>query len=611
MSIHSDADPLFSQVFLLLNNNGATITDDSLYGRGYSVLGGAVTSATQKKFGGRALVRPSGNVLRYAASTDFTPGTGDFTVEFYRYLTAASSTSYQVARANGASSNRWALGESGTDKLAWWFNGSVVRASATTSPLATWQHCAYSRASGVGYLCCDGAVVASGADTNDYSDSSDLSIFGDQTSSALSHAGVYLDFIRVTMGAGRYTGAYTVPEAASDRMRLAAAAPMQTVAMIGNGNFSLSAPMQALALFTGAQASLSASVQRVSAVFGGRALLGAPAATLTFTGHDAGLENSIVIAPAMAVVSARGGMVAALAAPSPAVTAGMVGDSLMRAEATAPSAVVAMTGTVSAMLQAAISGPAQTVRAFAGAQVVMTAPVGSVASSGTSGGVGIVSATCPMFDVVATMTAQAHMEFELRAPSPTLGRESVRATLTGPSPQLVFTGYAVVTATYEAFATNLKHTGLRPGQEEIDEVTRYTNFPFTHIIRFGNSYFGVGSLGLYLLGGTTDYASPTPTPVAWAIKTGATDFGRQEHKTIDSVIFGGRMPAEATITMYAGEAAGTAYAYTTPRGALAQNYRMKPGKGLVSRYYAFGASGAGTFFLDTLTPDVAVLKRRI
>ena len=612
MSIHSDADPLYSQVVLLLNNNGSTITDDSLYGRSYSVLGGAVTTATQKKFGGKSLQRPSGNPLRYAASTDFTLGTGDFTVEFFRYLTSATPTTYQVARANGASANRWALGESGTNKLAWWYLGSAIVASPSNSPTGSWQHCAYSRSGGTGYLCADGAVVASIADTNNYADTSDLSLFGDQSGGALSDGGVYLDFIRITLGAGRYTGSYTVPEAASDRMRLLVSAPMQTVALIGNGNFSLSAPMQALSLYTGAQSAMTAPTQTLAAVLGGAvAEMTAPSSTVSFIMEDVTGDNAInVMAPSPTVVM-RGGMVAVGTAPSPTVSAAMTVTSMMTAEVSAPSPTVSVTGTVSAMLQAALSGPSPTVSSFTGARVVMTAPVGSVQASGAAGGVATVTATCPMFDLTATMAAQAHAQFALTAPSPVMSAQSIKAALTGPSPSLVFTGYAVVAATYEAFATNLKHTGLRPGQTEIDEVTRYTNFPFTHIIRFGNSYFGVGSLGLYLLGGTTDYASPTPTPVAWAIKTGATDFGRQEHKTIDSVIFGGRMPAEATITMYAGEAAGTAYAYTTPRGALAQNYRMKPGKGLVSRYYAFGASGAGTFFLDTLTPDVAVLKRRI
>ena len=607
MSIHSDADPLFDQVVLLLNNNGATITDDSLYGRGYSVLGGAVTSATQKKFGGRALVRPSGNVLRYAASTDFTPGTGDFTVEFYRYLTAASSTSYQVARANGASSNRWALGESGTDKLAWWFNGSVVRASATTSPLATWQHCAYSRASGVGYLCCDGAVVASGADTNDYSDSSDLSIFGDQTSSALSHAGVYLDFIRVTMNAGRYTGSYTVPEAASDRMRLAIAAPMQILEMVGNGNFSLTAPMQALALYTGAQSEVTAPMQTLAASFGSKITITAPMQTVRALAHDASNDNATRITAPMQTVTMRGGMAAQLTGPSGTVEAELTGASLFTAAMRAPMPSVSMAGTVSAMMRAALTGPSPSVRAFTGAQIALVGPMGAALASGQAGAVGTFTTTCPVFDLRVEMTRQANAQFRLTAPSPTMGESRLRAALTAPSAQLAFTGYAVVSVTYEAYALNLKHATKNP----VDELTRYTNFPFTAIVRFRGAYYGVGTDGLYRLTGTTDYASPTPTAIPWAWRTGVGDFGDPAKKTVAAVYFGGRMPSAATVTLYAGEDGGTAYSHTNPRGADAQNYRQKFGKGVKDRYYAIGASGTGALTLDNLEFDIAQLTRRI
>lgn len=607
MSIHSDADPLFDQVVLLLNNNGATITDDSLYGRGYSVLGGAVTSATQKKFGGRALVRPSGNVLRYAASTDFTPGTGDFTVEFYRYLTAASSTSYQVARANGASSNRWALGESGTDKLAWWFNGSVVRASATTSPLATWQHCAYSRASGVGYLCCDGAVVASGADTNDYSDSSDLSIFGDQTSSALSHAGVYLDFIRVTMNAGRYTGSYTVPEAASDRMRLAIAAPMQILEMVGNGNFSLTAPMQALALYTGAQSEVAAPMQTLAASFGSKITITAPMQTVRALAHDASNDNATRITAPMQTVTMRGGMAASLTGPSASVEAELTGASLFTATMRAPMPSVSMVGTVSAMMRAALTGPAPTVRSFTGARIALVGPMGAALASGQAGAVGTFTMTCPVFDLTAEMTRRTNAQFELTAPSPTMGESRLRAALTAPSAQLAFTGYAVVSVTYEAYALNLKHATKNP----VDELTRYTNFPFTAIVRFRGAYYGVGADGLYRLTGTTDYASPTPTAIPWAWRTGVGDFGDPAKKTVAAVYFGGRMPSAATVTLYAGEDGGTAYSHTNPRGADAQNYRQKFGKGVKDRYYAIGASGSGALTLDNLEFDIAQLTRRI
>ena len=607
MSIHSDADPLFSQVVLLLNNNGSTITDDSLYGLTYSQLGGAITSATQKKFGGRSLVRPSGNVLRYAASSNFTPGTGDFTVEFYRYLTSASASSFCVARATGASANRWALGESGTNKLAWYFNGSVIISDPASSATGAWRHCAYSRVSGVGYLCSDGAVVASGADTNNYSDTSALSLFGSSDSGALCDAGVYLDFIRFTMGAGRYTGSYTVPEAASDRMRLAIAAPMQTVIMIGNGNFSLTAPMQALALYTGAQSEVAAPMQTLAASFGSKITITAPMQTVRAIAHDASDDNALRVTAPMQTVTMRGGMAAQLTGPSATVEAELTGASLFTAAMRAPMPSVSMVGTVSAMMRAALTGPSPSVRAFTGAQIALVGPMGAALASGQAGAVGTFTTTCPVFDLRVEMTRQANAQFRLTAPSPTMGESRLRAALTAPSAQLAFTGYAVVSVTYEAYALNLKHATKNP----VDELTRYTNFPFTAIVRFRGAYYGVGTDGLYRLTGTTDYASPTPTAIPWAWRTGVGDFGDPAKKTVAAVYFGGRMPSAATVTLYAGEDGGTAYSHTNPRGADAQNYRQKFGKGVKDRYYAIGASGTGALTLDNLEFDIAQLTRRI
>ena len=144
------------------------------------------------------------------------------------------------------------------------------------------------------------------------------------------------------------------------------------------------------------------------------------------------------------------------------------------------------------------------------------------------------------------------------------------------------------------------------------EVTRYTNFPFTHIVRYQNSYFGANENGLFLLEGTTDYAA-TPTAIPWAFKTAVTDFGYPEFKTIESAYIGGRLGPSETLTLYAGEGAQTqAYSYTTPRGELAQNYRQKFGKGIKNhRYYALGANGSGELVIDSIDFNVAKLSRRI
>ena len=144
-----------------------------------------------------------------------------------------------------------------------------------------------------------------------------------------------------------------------------------------------------------------------------------------------------------------------------------------------------------------------------------------------------------------------------------------------------------------------------------DEMTRYTNFPFTHIVRFQGSYFGVNSTGLYLLEGTTDHASPTPTAIAWSWKTAMTDFGSPFIKTVVSAYFHGRLGAEATIQLHVGEDGPKTYEYETVRSDTAKNYRQVFGRGIKARYYALGAAGDDTLALDGIEFNTLNTTRRI
>lgn len=158
----------------------------------------------------------------------------------------------------------------------------------------------------------------------------------------------------------------------------------------------------------------------------------------------------------------------------------------------------------------------------------------------------------------------------------------------------------------EAYAVNLKHNPVR-GVDPIDEATRYTNFPFTHVVRYQNSYYGANSTGLYLLEGTTDDGTPTP----FAVKTAMTDFKSPTKKTLASAYFSGRFGPASTVQLHAGEQAPNTYSYSTPRDALAQNHRQVFGRGLKERYFALGLSGTGTLELDGVELDVHNTTRRI
>ena len=138
-------------------------------------------------------------------------------------------------------------------------------------------------------------------------------------------------------------------------------------------------------------------------------------------------------------------------------------------------------------------------------------------------------------------------------------------------------------------------------------MTRYTNFPFTHVVRHQNSYFGANSTGLYLLEGTTDDGAP----IAYEMQTQPDTLGHTGMKTAVSAYLSGRIDPELTAKVVAGEDNPQTYSYDSPRGATAQTHRVKFGRGVKDRYLAFGLAGEGALELDGIELEVSNLKRRI
>lgn len=310
--------------------------------------------------------------------------------------------------------------------------------------------------------------------------------------------------------------------------------------------------------------------------------------------------------------------------PAPA----LLGYSGARAELTAPNASLAVaatfvgwgsaqlaprvpalaaTGKVSAVASAALTAPAGRAAGYFGS-VISVSVSGSptVAATGTTGALGRAEITAPLFDLSIRATAQNHGSAVLAAPTGRLATTGA-AWLVAPGATLTAIGTAVVAVSYEAYALNLNHRN----PDSPDELTRYTNYPFDRIVRYENSYFGMNATGLYLLEGTTDFADPTPTKVQWGFKTGLTDFDSPNLKTVNWAYFGGRMAPAATISIHYGDTGEQNYAYSTPRGAEAQNYRQPFGRGIKSRYYAVEAEGSGALSIDSMMFDIASMARKV
>ena len=355
-----------------------------------------------------------------------------------------------------------------------------------------------------------------------------------------------------------------------------------------------------------ATVALSAPSPSLYTTTGGNTTLTPPKPLLYAQGHDSYGEQAAFLTAPSPTLAITTGANSKLTAPSPTLSTSATGTIWGAADLSAPSATLVAAGTVTELASASLTAPSPNLIGYGGAvcSITLTGRA-SVQATGTTGGIGGAQITAPLFELTASGTAQNYGSANLLAPSPKLGGQA-QAWLIAPMGRLTAIGSAVVTATYEAYAVNLKHTP-QPGVEPINEVTRYTNFPFTHVVRYKNSYYGVNDTGLYLLEGTTDETAPIP----WAVKTAMDDFKSPMKKTIASAYFGGRFGPASTVQLHAGEQTPNTYSFTTPRDALAQNYRQVFGKGVKERFYALGASGIGTVELDNIELETHNMTRRI
>ena len=335
----------------------------------------------------------------------------------------------------------------------------------------------------------------------------------------------------------------------------------------------------------------------VVATLKGKFLLNATGVQTTLTGVRARLTMPTLLAFSGSGVSAR--------MPSPIVNVSGQFEVVGRLRPVMPRPRLFIGGSVGAIAQIeATLTDAFTVKAYTGA-VVNVRPMErfKAVASGVAGGQGVVRAVMPLVRVDARGTEDsiarvlAAMPMLRPVPSAILRALAPRFTV-------VASGYAVVQATYEAYAINLLAAEGQP-----NEVTHYTNFPFNQIVRHGEKYYGVSNTGLYLLGGDKDVSSPIP----WAIETAKTDFGAIEEKTVLSAYMGGTVTAGATVRVLAGEYDQEQYAYPVPQSANRQTWRTKFGRGLKTRYFAMAIEdrAGGAFAADAIDLEVAKLKRKL
>lgn len=213
-------DPYFAYVVALLHFNdtagSSSFYDEITASDVWIGAAGAVTSATQSKFGGLSLsVLDTDSRVAVATRPGFNYGSNDFTIEMWirPVVLGGVKVVFDHRDSTGPVAPRPAIYLFDT-QLRYYVNGAD-RISGGTVAINTWYHIAVSRVSGQTRMYLDGVQVGSTwADATVYTEGRCvLATPGDDTGSFLAFQG-YMDDVRLTNGVGRYAGAsFTVPSA--------------------------------------------------------------------------------------------------------------------------------------------------------------------------------------------------------------------------------------------------------------------------------------------------------------------------------------------------------------------------------------------------------------
>lgn len=208
-------DPYFANVVSLLHFdgvNGSPIFTDQIPGRVWTPVNGMAISTAQSVFGGASGLSGSAiaALISDTPASDFTFGTGDFTIEFAHRTPASLASFYFPLDFRSAS---------GDVKPCFLYNGAwqyytagSVRITGSPATVNTWYRIAYSRVSGVGRLFVNGTQQGSNyVDSNNYVQCRAI-INGAGDNPGTFGANTWWDELRITKGIGRYTTNY-IPDA--------------------------------------------------------------------------------------------------------------------------------------------------------------------------------------------------------------------------------------------------------------------------------------------------------------------------------------------------------------------------------------------------------------
>jgi hypothetical protein len=203
----TNGDPLFNSVSLLLRFNETTGTFIDTSPRPKTLTannGGATFNALSKWGDGSAFFQ--GGSLTTPSNTDFSFGTGDFTIEFWAYPTA-NTVAGAMINVGYYYDGILFRQRSGADSL--YLNSNWVNwDSQTNMPSNVWTHVALVRESGVVAVYANGTRILTWNNTANLNPSGTFVTIGAGAHSGFSEPFYgYLDELRITKGVARYSGA--------------------------------------------------------------------------------------------------------------------------------------------------------------------------------------------------------------------------------------------------------------------------------------------------------------------------------------------------------------------------------------------------------------------
>ena len=144
------------------------------------------------------------------SSSDFTLGTGDFTVEgWFNWANLPGSNSSQD-RIFDFGSNGYRMRFNGASALGFYTASAGYVTGSVSLSTNTWYHVAWTRASGTGYCYLNGTQIATGTPNMDVT-STTLRLNGYGGAAGYGQVGVKHSDIRVVKGKAVYTGAFSPP----------------------------------------------------------------------------------------------------------------------------------------------------------------------------------------------------------------------------------------------------------------------------------------------------------------------------------------------------------------------------------------------------------------